>query len=293
MGKASSNKKIARAQRAGAKSTAGRERSLLYPASLTMVFVLGILLVVVARAGRDAEATGPPTLTDHWHAAYSVVICGDTQVPLGESVATVGIHTHGDGLIHIHPTSENGAGEKATLEDFFESAGIDIDDDSIAMPGGETFTEEAGCDGAEAQVRVARWLDAATIDSEDPQVFTENFDDVRFLDDREAFTIFFGPPDADIPPPDTLGGLDEVSPALDPTQQVDPATGLPIGSEGPDGVLGTDDDIITGDDAPAGEPGAEGEPSADTSTDDSSTDDTTSTDTSSTETGDTSSTDGG
>ncbi len=212
MGKASSNKKIAKAQRAGSKSTAGKQRGWLYPVSLTMVFVLGILLVVAARSSRDAEATAPPLITDHWHAAYSVVICGETQAPITDETDPSGIHTHGDGVIHIHPFSESVAGTNARLGAFMEASGLDVSDDSISVPGGKEVVEgEDQCDGADAQVRVARWLDADAVATTEPQIFTESFDNVRFLGDREAITIFFGPSDADIPPPDTIAELDQLT----------------------------------------------------------------------------------
>ncbi len=229
MGKASSNKKIARAQRAGAKSTAGQPRGWLYPASITMVFVLGILLVVVARSSRDAEATGPPRLTDHWHAAYSVVICDEVQDPILDETDPSGIHTHGDGVIHIHPFSESVAGNNAQLGAFLEASGLEVTDDRISVPpeGPEVVEGEDSCDGADAQVRVARWENADAVDTTEPQIFTESFDKIRFLGDREAITIFFGPADADIPPPDTIPALDELTDIV----ETDPS-GAPISEPG-------------------------------------------------------------
>lgn len=250
MGKASSNKKIARAQRAGGAAKAGRQTSLLFPLSVTMVVVLGLALVVVARNSRDAEATGPPTLADHWHSAYEINICGDAQPPLLDQTDPRGIHTHADGVIHIHPFSEAAAGEDATLERFFEASGLEVADDRIEIPGGETFTEgEDQCDGEDAVVRVARWLDADQVADTDPQIFTEDFGDIRFLDDREAITFFFGPEDADIPPPSSIPGLDNLTDVIDPSQEIDPTTGEPLGPEGTE---------TEADDTPAADTGDEG-----------------------------------
>ena len=72
MGKASSAKKIARAERVGATSGPSERRAIGYPSAVALVIVLGLALVVFARATRDAEAS--PTLQDHWHAAYGCLL---------------------------------------------------------------------------------------------------------------------------------------------------------------------------------------------------------------------------
>src|SRR6187397_724629 len=104
MGKASSAKKVARAARAGGRgSRGGRRRSLLFPASVTVVCILGVSLILYARTQDKAEAL-QPGITDHWHAAYGVDICGELQPPLSSGTADPnGIHTHDDGVMHIHP----------------------------------------------------------------------------------------------------------------------------------------------------------------------------------------------
>src|SRR3546814_12267381 len=80
MGKASSAKKVARAARAGGRVSSGQPRSLLFPATLTVVAVLGVSLVVYARAERLAEDREAfPQPGDHIHAAYGVNVCGEFQ----------------------------------------------------------------------------------------------------------------------------------------------------------------------------------------------------------------------
>lgn len=73
----------------------------------------------------------PPTANqDHWHAAFGVNVCG-TWLPdppefhsrADEPDLAAGIHTHGDGLIHIHPYSFDESGELATLRRFLEFGG--------------------------------------------------------------------------------------------------------------------------------------------------------------------------
>ena len=131
MGKASTNKKVARAARAGGRVSSGQPRSLLFPGVLTLVVVLGTLLVVFARNDRkDDDMGGVPQLGDHIHMAIAFVVCGEELAALPEFESQVGIHTHGDGVIHIHPFSQLGVGANATLDRYLEDAseegGLDV-----------------------------------------------------------------------------------------------------------------------------------------------------------------------
>ncbi len=99
--------------------------------------VVGIILVVFGILGilfYTRSATGAPRIgSDHWHARYEFELCGKRQpnAPFWEA----GVHTHGDGIIHIHPfqTYEEGAG--ARLIKWFEYGGGKLTNNSIRMPG--------------------------------------------------------------------------------------------------------------------------------------------------------------
>lgn len=229
MGKASSAKKVARAARAGGRgSRGGQRRSLLFPATITVVCVLGVSLILYTRTQDEAQAL-EPGVTDHWHAAYAIDICGSIQPPLTNDADPNGTHTHGDGVIHIHPGAAQQvakAGEDATIGVFMSAAGATLTDDSISFPDetGEivTYTEgEDQCDGEDGQVQVAYWANASEANDTDPQVFTDNLADIFFKNDREAYTIAFVPEGDDILPPTTVADLDELagidSGALDPS----------------------------------------------------------------------------
>jgi hypothetical protein len=234
MGKASSNKKVARAAKAGGgRARAAGERNILFPTMLAAVVILGTLLVVYARDERSAEALAAPLSNeDHWHAAYGVYVC-DALVPdIPEFIAPQngGNHTHGDGLFHIHPFSPARAGENATLVSWFEDAGAvlgggdRLEDDRLGVPGGETYVEgESSCDGVEGEpiVQVAVWdtAFAAAEDEEPDRVVTEDLGSIRFEDDGMAFTIAFAPEGADLPAPTSLEDLAGVGSDLG----VDPA----------------------------------------------------------------------
>ena len=215
MGKASSNKKVARAAKAGGKARSAGERNLLFPAALTVVVILGTLLVVYARDERSAEALERPiAFEDHWHAAHGFYACDEFLPDLPEYMPPQnrGIHAHGDALIHIHPFSTARSGELATLRNFIADGGEvlgggdQIEDDRLGVPGGETYVEgEDSCDGVDGDpiVQVAVWdTGFAAINGQEPdRVVTEDFGSIRFKKDGEVYTIAFAPRDAEIPPP--------------------------------------------------------------------------------------------
>jgi len=110
-----------------------------------LVALLGALAVaVVARQftdlGDSGEVQRPATAVrgpfmnrDHWHAAYQVFICGQRQpnFPTWES----GVHTHADGIIHIHPFIPSEEEEGARLTKWFEYGGGKLTQTEMHMPG--------------------------------------------------------------------------------------------------------------------------------------------------------------
>lgn len=215
MGKSASAKKVARAARAGGRVSTRQPRSLLFPASLAIVVVLGVSLVVYARAERLADdAAAFPQLGDHIHTAYGVNVCGEFKGPLAEFSTPRGIHTHSDGLIHVEPTSALAVGNKAVFGLFIDDArdpgGLDVELGGSALTYlGETFEEGATeCEGVEdPQLRMGYWKDAS---SAIPEVTTGDFGERQLTADGGALTLYYGAPDADIPKPPSASGLPAV-----------------------------------------------------------------------------------
>lgn len=220
MGKASSSKKVARAARAGGHASGRQPRSLLFPGVITLILVLGMGLVVYARdARRGDDLGGVPQLGDHIHEALGVNVCGEWLPDIPEFESPVGIHTHGDGVLHIHPFSQLGVGANATLGRFFQDgkdAGLDLSISGSKLSYlGETVEEgKTECDGVDNPVlRVAYWENIGDVAS-DPQVTTGGFSDLRLVENGGGFTIFYGDRDADIPKPphasqlEALGAID-------------------------------------------------------------------------------------
>ena len=233
MGKQSSSKKVARAARAGGgRVRSGQPRGLLFPGVLALVVVLGSGLIIYARNDRQEQDTGGvPQLEDHIHMAFGVNACGEWLPDIPEFESPVGIHTHGDGVIHVHPFSDLGVGTNATLGRFFQDGRegnppveLDISNDKLTYLG-DVFEEgETECEGVDdPQLRIAYWDDVSDPAAEAvPR--TGDYEDLRLQTDGAGITVFFGDPDEDIPQPPTAGQLAELGAADGPTNLEDPET---------------------------------------------------------------------
>ncbi len=245
MGKASSAKKVARAARTGGKVSSGTRRNIGFPAAIVVLVVLGVGLVVFARGTNPGD--GDPQLGDHWHAAYGVYICDRWVTNLSDrGPDTLGIHTHDDGIIHIHPFLSGAAGNAATLGKFFDQVGVKVTDSSIELPPGDPYdgrTYEDGettCDGKAARVVAAEWDDALTADDTPPDdVRTSGISGEHFDGNGAAYTIAFLPEDADIPAPLTASQIEELGAA--DGGQGQPIEGEPDNSDLPEDA-GTETD---------------------------------------------------
>ncbi len=105
MGKASSSKKVSRVARTGGGRTTRRSAgSWGYPLMIAAVVVLGVLTVWLSRDASHHKAVAEaPTINDHWHTAYGFDVCGNFLPDLPQPPNLIGLHTHGDGVIHIEP----------------------------------------------------------------------------------------------------------------------------------------------------------------------------------------------
>ncbi len=118
----------------------------------------------------------------------------------------LGIHTHGDGVIHIHPFADSVSGRRATLDKFLAQVGATITNDTLTVPttsGGQLVYKEGvtKCQGGKDGVlKVARWdTAAAAAKGEKPnEIITSNFGSIR-LKNGEAISISFLPEGSTIP----------------------------------------------------------------------------------------------
>lgn len=206
MASSTSAKKVARvAARSGGGAKANKQAAWLFPAAIVAIVVLGIGVVVFARnqnagVGDNDE---PPrarlsdsSAYDHWHASFATSVCGKEQaVPQDVQEDILGIHTHGDGLAHIHPFSVRASGERATLGKFFDQVGLVVTDDGFKGPDDKVFKAgETTCGGKPTELVLAHWKDATTAASNEPdKIIRSDFASVRFSENYGAFTLALVP----------------------------------------------------------------------------------------------------
>jgi hypothetical protein len=216
MPSSNSTRRVAKAARSsGKRPSSGRaSRSLAFPITIAVIIVLGIGVVVAGRQARVEAATTHPQLGDHWHAAYGIYLCDAFIDPLSDQHQdTNGIHTHEDGVIHVHPFTSAAAGKNADLEQFFEMTNLQVTDDKIVLPSGETWENGKTCPNGQAgKVVLAKWESADDADAP-PQIITSDFGSARVDRDRMAFTLAFVPEGdiPNIPRPESIPTLDNLS----------------------------------------------------------------------------------
>lgn len=150
----------------------------------------------VALADGELPVLGPIPGSSHWHAAYVVRVCGDVLEPFDSAADPLGIHSHDDGMIHVHPFFVEAGYEDARLTLFLDAMGAELSEGSLTLPGGGTWRDGDDCEGVPGRVFVDKWAGPGS--SEFPDRIFENFDDIRFGADRELYQIAFAP--ADSPP---------------------------------------------------------------------------------------------
>jgi len=157
MGKASSRKRYARASslRTRRRTSSG---ATWFRLSTAVIVILGTMLVVVSRNDR-AGAKSPPPLAnkDHWHAALGINICGTWQPNVPAYEGNGGVHSHGEGLMHIHPFDAAHAGHNANIGVFLLGAGDKLSSTSIKLNGQKRLSNGDRCSSLKKD-GVIRWV---------------------------------------------------------------------------------------------------------------------------------------
>ena len=258
MGKASSSKKVARVARTGGGRTKRGSTSWFWPVFIGVVVVLGTAGIVQAKMERQPDTT-PPRIPgegrpgDHWHAALGFYICGNFLPNTADETDPLGIHTHGDGIVHIHPARSAAAGRNARLGVFLDAVKGKVSDSEIRLPGQDTKKNGDKCGDKPGRVQAKTWP------SKEPGVegtlVTGNPSDIRFAD-GQLITVAFVPEGEEIPPPPSAPNLDHLT-------DVPGATTVPPATESTEpGVEGTPEPGVEG----TPEPGVEGTPPQDGTT---------------------------
>jgi hypothetical protein len=138
----------------------------MWTAVTVVIVVVGVVLVAWSVSENKNQANAAPTIGDHWHAFLGVDVCGQwlPNAPsfedrADESGVRAGIHSHGDGLMHIHPFSSDEAGNKATVGRFLNYGGWSASDSSLKVWDGQEHTNGQKCGtGKDAKPAEVQWI---------------------------------------------------------------------------------------------------------------------------------------
>lgn len=229
MAKVSSSKKVARVARTGGGRTRKGQTSMFWPVFIGVVVVLGTIGIVYSKNQRQPDKTRPRAggaghAGDHWHAALGFDVCGTFLPNITDQKDVSGIHTHGDGVVHIHPFSSLAAGKRATLNVFFKTVNAKVTSSEIRLPGQQAKTNGEKCGDKPGVVQVKTWPSAAP--DAGGTMYTGNPSNLR-PKDGELVTIAFVPKGDDIPRPPSADQLSKLSDLGPPTSSTIP---VPEGS---------------------------------------------------------------
>jgi hypothetical protein len=119
------------------------------------------------------EPTGARVDLDFWTAALGVKICGSWLANAPSFGLDTGVHTHGDGLVYVHPFTADEAGDKAMLGLFMQRGGWRASPDRLELWDGAEHRSGDTCpDGQPAQVRW--WVDGVEQDGDPTRFMPRN-----------------------------------------------------------------------------------------------------------------------
>jgi hypothetical protein len=206
-----SRSRYARAQaRARYRKPKRRSGSFGWTAGITALVVIGVGLLIWTVASRRTEADAAPRPAneaageagDHWHVPLDVNECGQWLPAPPEFTSKadnpdvhVGLHTHGDGLIHIEPSSSSEGGNNATVGSYLTNGGWSASSSSFELwdgPNGAPVEAKNGdeCtlpDGTKQTGRFT-WYVNEKKQSGDPSEYKPS--------DKDRIVFVFGPPGA-------------------------------------------------------------------------------------------------
>lgn len=167
------------------------------------VLIVALLAFSILQIAGGTSGDGPTRVGDHWHAALGVDVCGsflDNAPPFEDRAGTetrAGLHSHGDGLMHIHPFAEDESGDSATVGRYFEYGGGRLTGDRIvAWQDTDVANGDACPDGTPGLVR---WALNGVEQEGDPARYAPQ--------DGDVITIAFLPAGSPIPDPPSKATL--------------------------------------------------------------------------------------
>lgn len=216
VGKASRKKNQSDAVKVTTVQNPDQGRSWFLPVTVAIMLV-GVGLVGFLAATRESNnGVRPEALVDHWHAAYGFYICGEWLPPILDQTDPEGIHTHADGVIHVHPFASSAAGANATVDAFMRATGGVLDDNGYnpgPRVGGDPIVEADGCGGEPATWQIAYWDNALLAENgaEPDDLVSTDLADFRFRGDVAAITFALVPDGEAVPAPPTIPQLSQLT----------------------------------------------------------------------------------
>jgi hypothetical protein len=202
-----SSKKVARAARTSGGRTARGATPWGWYSAMAIVVVLGSVGVWQSRERNidkhNTASTQSPKVGEHWHAALGVYECDKFVANVPDSGRDPhGIHTHSDGIVHIHPFDSSVAGKKAVLGAFADTVGMKLNATSFKIPGEDkTWRDGQDCDGKNGEVQL---FVNGKRRSGNPATYKMN--------DRDLLVLAFAPRSAKVPTiPPSAPNLDKLS----------------------------------------------------------------------------------
>ena len=166
------------------------------------IVVVGILIIVVARSGFTSVSAESPKTGEHWHAAYGFYVCDTFLPPLADVTAdTSGMHTHGDGIAHIHPFSNAYAGQEHHAGQLgSRPVGVELRRRTRgSCPTAPTYENGYDCNGQAGHRSPCTSGHADDPDAPSPRSSPRTSATSGSTTDRSAFTIAVVPEGTDVP----------------------------------------------------------------------------------------------
>lgn len=235
---AASTRRAARLTQRSKGRTVRFQGGTLFPFIVALVVVLGIGTIVYARQSQPQFSDSPPTIDQHWHAAYGFYICGEWYTLSGDledldsqgrlintDYLSTGVHSHNDGVIHWHAFTSRAVGSRATLSVFLDVYGVEFNENRLRFPDNQTIGEwgpgaefipgETQCDGQDADLSMVVW--GSYTDTGPGTRYIANFESVRIQNDGMVFAMAFMPRNEPVPMPPWAPDLPVLG-AIDITQ---------------------------------------------------------------------------
>jgi hypothetical protein len=141
VGRASTQKKVARAATTGGGRTVGERRPMGWYMITAAVIVFGIFLVAFSRneelnKGQVAAEVAPKINSDSWNSSLSLYICDHWVPPIPLFETANGIDTISPGTVHIQPFTAQASGKHANLGLYVKAVpgGMKVSKSELRLP---------------------------------------------------------------------------------------------------------------------------------------------------------------